>query len=62
MHPMQFAVLITQQPQHMGEAWSALPDAPQISYTAKPQPVRAVTAKALFRLADRLMPAPSPSC
>jgi len=62
MYPLQFAVLISQDSRHTGEAWSALPDAPQVADAAKAAPMRAVTAKALFRLADRLAPAPSPTC
>ena len=62
MDPLQFSVLGSQQPMQSFEAWSALPNAPQVPHIAKVQPVRVVTARALLRLADRLAPAPSPSC
>ena len=62
MDQLQFAALTPYQPRHESEALSALPDAPQVAEGVKPQPVRAVTAKVLIRLADRLAPTPSPAC
>lgn len=61
MEHLAFAQL-TRTGRWTGEAWSALPDAPQIVEPERPsvaEPVRARAAHMLFRLANAIEPTPS---
>lgn len=61
MEPLAFAH-VTRTSGWTGEAWSALPDAPQIVEAQRhsvAEPVRARAAHVLFRLASAIAPTPS---
>ena len=64
MEPLQMATLESRLSLHGTEAWSALPDAPQVPHVqhiVSTHSARAATARLLVGLAHRIEPRPAPT-